>query len=77
VGDVPAPFRLADGWVSTSYGVKVPTRVIVLDGDVSLPVSFSYLFSDTRLDESARAHAMASLAAAGGHHASKGEPCVR
>jgi uncharacterized heparinase superfamily protein len=63
-GMPPASFRLEDGWVSASYGVKTPTKVIVLDVRAALPVSFSYLFTHARLDGDDRTRAMSALAAA-------------
>ena len=56
------PIRIADGWVSPAYGVKMPTRVLVLDAEGVLPVSFSYVFADTRVDAPARESAMRALA---------------
>jgi uncharacterized heparinase superfamily protein len=52
---------LEDGWVSPSYGVKVPTTVItwtVTSGD---PIIASYLFAESQLGEGARADAAARL----------------
>jgi uncharacterized heparinase superfamily protein len=62
---VPASIRLEDGWVSASYGVKTPTKVLVLEMTGALPVRFDYVFSDTRLDGAGRSHAMSALADAG------------
>ena len=36
------------GWVSPSYGVKVPTNVLVWRATATLPVLASYLFAETR-----------------------------
>ncbi len=58
-------FRVEDGWVSKGYGVKASAPVIVLDADCRLPMSFSYVFADARLDLPARAEALTALAAAG------------
>ncbi len=62
----PAPLRIDEGWVSPGYGVKTETRVIVLEAECAMPVSFSYIFADTRLDSSARARALHALAEASG-----------
>jgi hypothetical protein len=64
-------FTLEDGWVSKSYGVKTPTMVIVFDHDAELPFSLSYIFADARLEQPARADAMAALERAAS--SSKGE----
>jgi uncharacterized heparinase superfamily protein len=61
----PAPIRIDDGWVSASYGVKTPTKVLVLEVAGALPVSFDYVFSETRLDGTGRSRAMSALAEAG------------
>jgi len=66
-----AMFTLEDGWVSKSYGVKTPSKVIVFDHDAELPFSLSYIFADARLEFSARASAMAALERAA--NSSKGE----
>jgi uncharacterized heparinase superfamily protein len=63
VGQPPAALRITDGWVSKSYGVKTPTQVVMVDAELALPVSFSYLFADARLAGPARAHAAAALQA--------------
>lgn len=62
---VPGTLRVEDGWVSKSYGIKVESKVIVLEARGPLPMSFSYLFADARLEGGARAAAMLSLAHAG------------
>jgi hypothetical protein len=64
-------FTVEDGWVSRSYGVKTPTRVIMFNHDAELPFSLSYIFADARLDFSARADAMVALERAA--NSSKGE----
>ena len=61
----PSAFRLEEGWVSASYGVKTATKVIVMDLHQPVPVSFSYLFTDARLDGDARTRAISALAPAG------------
>ena len=69
-------FELEDGWVSKSYGVKDPNKVIVFDHDAELPFSLSYVFADARLEFRARADAMAALERAA--ISSKGESsCVK
>jgi uncharacterized heparinase superfamily protein len=42
--------RLAPGWVSPRYGVKVPTSVIVLEGAVRLPTACCLAFASTAAD---------------------------
>ncbi len=66
-----AMFTLEDGWVSKSYGVKTPTKVVVVDCDAELPFSLSYIFADARLEWSARGDAVAALEHAA--RSSKGE----
>jgi uncharacterized heparinase superfamily protein len=48
--DLAASFALSlePGWISPSYGVKVPTTVVVWRGSTALPLSASFSFSDTR-----------------------------
>jgi hypothetical protein len=60
---------LQDGWVSPSYGVKVPTRVVVWETTATLPVSPSFLFSESRLSESDRRRASDELTQGQGPHA--------
>ena len=55
---------LEDGWVSPSYGVKVPATVLVWSGRVSMPSAASFLFAAERLPREERAEAAAGLAAA-------------
>jgi uncharacterized heparinase superfamily protein len=52
------------GWVSPSYGVKVPTTVLVWRGVLPLPVVASYLFSESRLAPGERAEMCRALATA-------------
>jgi Heparinase II/III-like protein/Heparinase II/III N-terminus len=40
---------LAPGWVSPSYGVKLPTTVLIWSATVSVPIEASYLFAESRL----------------------------
>jgi hypothetical protein len=60
---IAAGFALSldEGWVSPSYGVKVPTTVITWTVTASEPVSVSYLFAESRLSEGERAGAAARL----------------
>jgi hypothetical protein len=37
------------GWVSPSYGIKVPTTVLVWNATVAVPLEASYLFAERRL----------------------------
>jgi len=46
----PAPgmaLEIADGWVSPSYGVKLPTKVLVWQTRVPVPVTVSFLFAES------------------------------
>ena len=52
---------IEEGWVSPSYGIKVPAPVIVWQTRVALPFAASYLFAETRLDRRARQEAADSL----------------
>jgi hypothetical protein len=51
-----------DGWVSPSYGVKEPAKVIVLKGTVAVPLDASFLFAERRLIPPERAEASEALA---------------
>ena len=52
---------LQPGWVSPSYGVKVPTTVIVWETTARLPIAASFLFVESRLSGAERAEASESL----------------
>jgi hypothetical protein len=52
------------GWVSPSYGVKIPTTVVVWRGAVALPFDTSFLFAERRLNVDERTVVVAGLAAA-------------
>jgi hypothetical protein len=54
-------FDIEDGWVSPSYGVRVPTRVLVWRVRVCVPLTVSYLFAESCLTADERARAAASL----------------
>jgi uncharacterized heparinase superfamily protein len=54
-GTRPLQVGIEDGWWSPSYGVKVPTRVIVFDGLVTLPHEVVVLFSSNWLSVEERA----------------------
>jgi hypothetical protein len=41
-------FSVEPGWVSPSYGVKVPTNVLVWKATAPVPALVSYLFAETR-----------------------------
>jgi uncharacterized heparinase superfamily protein len=45
---------LQPGWVSPSYGVKMPATVVVWEGRCELPTRVEYLFADARLDPNDR-----------------------
>jgi len=50
----PAPgmaLEIADGWVSPSYGVKLPTKVLVWQTRVPVPVTVSFLFAESPVAE--------------------------
>jgi len=55
-----------DGWVSPSYGVKLPSRVLVWRATVDLPFAASFLFSADRVTREARARVPDELAIAVG-----------
>ncbi|HWW84188.1 MAG TPA: alginate lyase family protein [Vicinamibacterales bacterium] len=46
---------IEEGWVSPSYGVKAPTRVLVWSVRTVCPVEASYLFAEARLTREERA----------------------
>jgi len=46
---------LEPGWVSPSYGVKVPTTVLVWTGRSGVPITASYLFAEARFTPEERA----------------------
>ena len=46
---------LQPGWVSPSYGVKLPTTVVVWETTAQLPVAASFLFAESRLSGPERA----------------------
>jgi hypothetical protein len=50
--DLPRAFTLSlePGWVSPSYGVKLPAAVVVWTGTATLPLSASHSFSTERVD---------------------------
>ena len=54
--DIAATFPLSiePGWVSPSYGVKVPTTVLVWRTEVKGPIEASYLFAETRMSVTER-----------------------
>jgi hypothetical protein len=43
------PVSLEQGWVSPSYGVKIPTIVLVWRATTKVPLEASYLFAESRL----------------------------
>jgi hypothetical protein len=65
LADVPpgSELTLEEGWISPSYGVKVPTTVLVWRAVAALPVIGSYLFAESRLDPDERVSTSAALAA--------------
>jgi hypothetical protein len=61
--DTAATFSLAvePGWVSPSYGVKVPTAVLVWRATAAVPIEASYLFAETQLSPGDRSAVSAEL----------------
>jgi len=61
--DTAAGFSLSleAGWVSPSYGVKVPSKVLVWTTRSRPPIVVSYLFADVRLGPTARGAVTDSL----------------
>jgi hypothetical protein len=39
--------QITDGWVSPSYGVRVPTRVLVWRTHADVPLTVSFLFAES------------------------------
>jgi hypothetical protein len=62
--DLPSGFELSlePGWISPSYGVKVPTIVLVWRAKARLPITGSYLFAESRLQKAERVSASVELA---------------
>jgi heparinase II/III-like protein len=58
-----AAFSLSieEGWVSPTYGVKVPSNVLVWAGRSPVPLVASYLFADVRFTPEERAAVSDSL----------------
>jgi hypothetical protein len=56
-------FSVEPGWVSPSYGVKVPTTVLVWKAAVTVPIEASYLFAEAQMNVEERAAVSASLRA--------------
>jgi uncharacterized heparinase superfamily protein len=57
---------LEAGWVSPSYGVKVPTKVLVWRATAQVPLDASYLFAESRLTLEERRSFSADLRYASG-----------
>jgi hypothetical protein len=47
-------FSIEPGWVSPSYGVKLPTNVLVWKATAEIPVAASYLFADAHFSSRER-----------------------
>ena len=62
---LPTGFQpsLEPGWVSPSYGVKVPTTVLVWRASARLPIVGSYLFAESRLAPDERTSVVEALSA--------------
>ena len=58
---VDVAFTVEDGWVSPSYGVRLPTKVLVWRTTESLPFNISFLFAERYFDTVARQQAIAAL----------------
>jgi hypothetical protein len=41
------PIEIADSWVSPTYGVRVPTKVLVWRARATLPLTASFLFAES------------------------------
>jgi hypothetical protein len=54
-------FSIEPGWVSPSYGVKVPTHVLVWKAPATVPVEASYLFAEVHLSLQERRAVSAAL----------------
>jgi uncharacterized heparinase superfamily protein len=61
--NLPAGFDLSlePGWVSPSYGVKVPTTVLVWRASARLPLAASYVFAESQLAPDERTSAVDAL----------------
>ena len=59
-------FEIEDGWVSPSYGVRVPTRVLVWRGRAVVPLQVSYLFAESCLAADERVRATSALSSSAG-----------
>jgi len=55
---------LEAGWVSPSYGVKIPTTVVIWRSAAPLPCDSAFVFAERRLNADERAAVVAGLAAA-------------
>jgi Heparinase II/III-like protein/Heparinase II/III N-terminus len=58
--------KIEAGWVSPSYGIKVPAAVVVIETRAVLPVLASWLFADVRLGRDGRGAAVDDLVRAAG-----------
>jgi hypothetical protein len=54
-------FAIEDGWVSPSYGVRQPSKVLVWSARTSVPITVSYLFAESQLAREERTRAFAAL----------------
>jgi len=52
---------LEDGWVSPSYGVRVPAKVVVWQAQCAVPVTAAFLFAESRLTAGDRSRVMDTL----------------
>ena len=60
-GPAPGAWRLDQGWISPSYGVRHETSVLVIEYRGSLPISPSWLFAEARLPQADRQQALERL----------------
>jgi hypothetical protein len=61
---IPLSLSLEDGWVSPSYGVKVPAKIAVWRGTVPIPFGASFMFAELRLSREERVTVGETLARA-------------
>ena len=46
-GPAGMTLRVEDGWVSPSYGVRVPAKVLLFEARADVPLTVSFLFTST------------------------------
>jgi uncharacterized heparinase superfamily protein len=60
-GAAALALTIEDGWVSPSYGVRMPCKVLVGHIRTRLPLTASFLFADARVDAGDRIRVMDTL----------------